>query len=295
MSKTKKEHYVAQSYLKKFANNGKIFVFDKRTRKEFETNVSKVASENYFYDIDPDFLTMSKEPQFIEKYLAQVDGDFVRTRDDILRTIRNKKKITITEKRKMWFFITLQFFRTRGFRDFLVKFVGKQVKASQGIEFPGEGMESLEQAKFMLDPELLTRSYLALTNYIWIVGINKTKQPLYTSDTPVVGRPHKSRLAGFDSEGVEICFPLTPKYVLILLERNYFSTSKRLDGKVRPLNATQVRYSNDMQVVYSNRQIYSRTDDFNQAKDMLDKNPDLGDAERPIYLRTMYQLGLWTH
>jgi hypothetical protein len=156
-------------------------------------------------------------------------------------------------------------------------------------------MESLEQAKFMLDPVLLTRSYLALIEHIWIVGINKTKQPLYTSDTPVVGRPHQSTLAGFDSEGIEICFPLTPKCVLNLLERNHFGNLKRLDGKVRPLNAEQVRYFNHMQVTYSNRQIYSITDDFSHAKDLLDKHPELNDPNRPIYLRTMYQAGLWTY
>lgn len=293
MSKTKTEHYVAKSYLKKFASDGKLFVFDKRSGKEFHPNVVNVASENYFYDIDPSFLTVSEDSQLVEKYFIQVDGDFVRVRDEMLRTINAKKKISIAEKRKMWFFITIQLFRTRGFRDFLVKFVGKQVKASRGIEFPGEGMESLEQAKFMFDPELLTRSYLALTNHIWIIGINRTKQPLYTSDTPVVGRPHQSRLAGPDFEGVEICFPLTPKCVLILLERNHFSHLKRLDGKVRPLNVEQVRYSNHMQVVYSNRQIYSLTEDFSHAKELLDKHPELSDPDRPNYLRSMYQAGLW--
>ena len=52
MTKTKKEHYVPQSYLEKWcSNSGQVFVFDKENETSRINSITDVASENYFYDL----------------------------------------------------------------------------------------------------------------------------------------------------------------------------------------------------------------------------------------------------
>ncbi len=53
MADTKKEHYVPRCYLKNFlAEDGRIFVFDKKLMQQRKPQITEVAMENYFYDID---------------------------------------------------------------------------------------------------------------------------------------------------------------------------------------------------------------------------------------------------
>jgi hypothetical protein len=51
MPGTKKQHYVPQFYLKRFADARKrIYVFDKLTKRSFLASVTDIANERYFYD-----------------------------------------------------------------------------------------------------------------------------------------------------------------------------------------------------------------------------------------------------
>lgn len=46
MSKVKRQHYVPQFYLKRWAND--IWVYDKERKKSFSSSIQSVASSNYF-------------------------------------------------------------------------------------------------------------------------------------------------------------------------------------------------------------------------------------------------------
>ena len=52
--KKKKQHYVPQCYLENWAIDGshQIYVYDKEMNKQRKNNITDVASENYFYDVD---------------------------------------------------------------------------------------------------------------------------------------------------------------------------------------------------------------------------------------------------
>src|SRR5215217_8860375 len=50
---------------------------------------------------------------------------------------------------------------------------------------------SLLHGKFLWNPEFISQVAAALCNHIWIIGINKTEVPLFTSDNPVVRRAHR--------------------------------------------------------------------------------------------------------
>lgn len=83
--KTKKQHYVAQSYLRRFTSDGeRLYVFDKFTKSAFgPTNVVNLAHENYFYDFHDEAVVSAAaaaniDLQSAEKALAVLDGEFNR-------------------------------------------------------------------------------------------------------------------------------------------------------------------------------------------------------------------------
>lgn len=103
MQKTKKQHYVPQSYLKAWAIPGtyQVHVYDKKTDNERVNSINDIASENCFYDINPneifskEFLAALKVEglswdsdelsQGIEHTFAnEVEGDFANILKEII-------------------------------------------------------------------------------------------------------------------------------------------------------------------------------------------------------------------
>jgi hypothetical protein len=75
----KKQHFVPQMYLRRFAHEGRIAVFDKPSGKVFPANVKDVAQERLFYDIPAEVLADVPEgynPQFVEDHLAETEAVF---------------------------------------------------------------------------------------------------------------------------------------------------------------------------------------------------------------------------
>src|SRR5260221_10561198 len=127
-----------------------------------------------------------------------------------------------------------------------------------------------------------------LRHHIWYVGINNTPYPFWTSDNPVVRHAHNKEPFrsnwGLASPGIEIAFPLTPKYVLIMAERSYFSHYAQLEGTAYLLRKENVTFYNSMQVNDSFQQIYSSKSDFSLAVKMCRRNPELTSPNRPRVL-----------
>jgi hypothetical protein len=66
MNKVKNQHYVSQFYLKQWTNNKKqLFVYDKKQKKSFTSNVNVVASSRFFYDLPE--IDDNKKVEIIEK------------------------------------------------------------------------------------------------------------------------------------------------------------------------------------------------------------------------------------
>ena len=49
----KGQHYVPEFYLKRFAKNGKISVYNLLDGNIFSTDVNKIGKKSYFYDLEP--------------------------------------------------------------------------------------------------------------------------------------------------------------------------------------------------------------------------------------------------
>jgi len=321
MSKVKKQHYVPQFYLKRFTYDGeRLFVFDKIAQKQRVANVKDIAHENYFYDIPIDSLHEEVEVnnfdvQVVEKALGGIEGKYSQTIKEVLENLeptnglkrllnflkfRGGRIITKKQKRELSFFITIQFLRTKESRDATAemskKFTEVIFNAFTENNFPEIPADLHPQVEIdkndtklfhlqnLFNPEYVNSITKVLNNHIWILGINKSKQSLYTSDHPVVKNgsiksPFRS-FEGLGSKGIEIAIPLTPNHILLIYEKTFFNELKNLDRKIIDLNEDNVIYYNSLQVLQSYRQIYCSANDFNLVKDMCQENPNLGKSKK---------------
>jgi hypothetical protein len=113
-----------------------------------------------------------------------------------------------------------------------------------------------------------------LREHIYLIGINDTEKPLFTSDHPVVQYPHLG-LNGINSPGIEIAFPIDSKAILIMKEKSHFYKFAKLDGNLFPLTLNDVDFYNQLQVYGSNRFVFCSEDRFDLVEEICKNNPDV--------------------
>src|SRR5215475_2423876 len=121
MSRTKRQHFVPQCYLDRFSTDGRLWVFDKFTRKEYESAPLNVAQERYFYDIPAELLAKVSpdkrvDPQFLEKALSRMEGEYNRQLGEILRDVEHRG-ITREQRVALAPYIVFQLLRTKESRE----------------------------------------------------------------------------------------------------------------------------------------------------------------------------------
>jgi len=293
MPKVKKQHYVPQFYLRRFAIDDKLFLFDKFTQKVVPTNVRDAGSGSYFYDLPQKLMPPEADEideQIVEKALGEMESVFAVALDKSLATVERKRRINQKQKPAMAFFMALQFLRTpeqrqsgieleEALANVLLKFHPDLTDADREyrVKF-NEEYAAFSHAQFMMDPKVWEEFTGILLRHIWIIGVNNTAQPLYTSDNPIVRQPHKQHphmsYSGLASEGIEIDFPLSPRYILLIYERTAFSRYLRLENKCIPISADNVTYFNAAQISQSYRQIYAPSDSFDLVREVCGEHPE---------------------
>ena len=116
-----------------------------------------------------------------------------------------------------------------------------------------------EQAKFLFNKK-------------WVILVNKTKIPLWTSDNPIsfYNNFNYEGNLGIWCSGVEIRFPLTPNLLLFSYDPEVHIPVNNRDKLVQK----QVVLSNETQIRSSTRFIYSPVDNFEIAKLYLKEYPE---------------------
>lgn len=305
MSKVKKQHYVPQFYLKRFTSDGeRLFVYDKFTKTARQSNVKDVAEERYFYD-----------SQQTEKGLGVIEKDFSLAISKVLKNTEPKsvlhkilqrlslnkgKVISRRQKRYLSFFITIQMFRTREYRNTLVELMEKGgqaiVNMMAKMKTPDASPDLYPQIKYdkknasllhtqnLFDRDFLIMMTETINRHIWVIGLNETNQPLYTSDHPVVKRGHIQHpflsFSGVGAKGIEIAFPLSPKCILLMYERTHFKEHEKMDRKQISLINDNVIYYNSLQVYQSYRQVFCNINDFTLVEQVCKKHPDVCSPDR---------------
>jgi hypothetical protein len=297
----KKQHFVPRFYLKQFTyDDYRLYVFDKFKKNLYGSNINDVASERYFYDFPEDPANQHGiDPQLIENALSEIEAGFAKTVGSFLKRAQRETKRIIKPRHKktLSYFIGLQSTRTKEHRSLQKQMIEGSMEAlisktkqddsdDEYLVEVDEAYVSLLQAMSMFNPHLQGQLTKVLLNHIWLLGVNNTTQPLYTSDHPIVKMPHKKdphqiqSYSGFASEGIEIALPLASKYILILCERTFHKHFVSKDGQSIVLDSNGVTYYNSLQVSQSYRQVYCSSNSFVLAEEMCNKHPELCEPDR---------------
>lgn len=230
----KNEHYVPRFYLRRFANNDKIYAYDLEKNNLFQTNINKVGCNNYFYDVDSNVLKESlseykdiykipedifekecEDIQFIEKALSRLEDKFsvLLNKFEMDYSIINDEEFL----RTFFLFLHTQSIRTKGFRNGLEN-IASQTKTwleklniknvNYPIELETKDIAKLNQIKELLSLSSVYKKALSFFDaYDIYIGVNNTDIDFIISDNPM-----SYFLVGFN----DICFPVNSKLSIIM-------------------------------------------------------------------------------
>ena len=319
----KNQHFVPQSYLRRFSpdeDQKRVYVYDKVMKQSLGLiGIRGVANKSYFYDIPLDVIQnlsqrFNKDPHLEEKALQVLESKFNQV-IEVGINVAQGSGADLDQRIWMSLCMAVQLVRTLDYRQQIVGSMERLFEAMMDgvLELAkpelalklrvqakyDEKTAALIHAKFMWNPEFISRIATILYHRIWVIGANDTGLPLFTSDTPVVIQAHKqkeiftpdpkqgpafskaidvvieSKAPGIEGEGTELVFPLNPQCALIILENKYFSYLENKQGRTYSLQPTDVIRLNSLQVVRSNRQLYSVSNDFSLADKLCNDNPDI--------------------
>ncbi|WP_040447153.1 DUF4238 domain-containing protein [Eubacterium ventriosum] len=196
---------------------------------------------------------------------------------------------------KISLYLALQQVRTKEFRQVIIEtyermpllLMKKMAKSEEErellnnirLEWNDENQKKLLHAQMILDEENITKLALVFRDKYWMVLINETGMPFYTSDNPVVRYGHCGQM-GYGSRGIEIAFPINSRLILVLRDRDYFSTDGVLHKHFCKIDEENVIFYNALQVQQSYRYVFCKEEKFDLANDILKKEPELSDINR---------------
>lgn len=273
---------------------------------DFQKLKEDILRDKPDFEFDPEMEKIMQEidPQHMEHFFAdKIESYLFDAVANIIAkyTMTNTNKLLETEVfgeydiPKISLYLTYQLVRSKEFRQFMTEqferlpllFMKKMTKSKSmrnflehvKVELADENQKKLYHAQFLLDPEFINEQAAILCEKIWIVGINITSQPFYTSDNPVVKYGHLEHF-GLASKGIEIAFPITPKLILILRDPEMFSGEFLAHNHFHFISDEEnVIYYNSLQVQQSYRNVFSKEENFDLAKEIVKKEPHLRDPK----------------
>jgi hypothetical protein len=278
MSDPKLHHYVPRFYLKNFCDpSGRLWVWDKVSRKVYPSSPEKVAAGTYFYRV-PEFIGTDVDPLFLEKDLADLEGRAAVIFEEFIPLLDTMKPLQFLqmggdERWTISSYMAVQFLRTADQRDIL-----EFIALSNG--FYKDGITTEEKvnlhAYMLCAGGLIEKISKRIYDSIWMYARNGTKTPFWTSDNPVAFKTADNKMwlkgPGILSKGSYVVFPITPNYVLYCHEREYWSRLEELDTALSPVQLTDemVQHENAGQVFMATRHLLSRFNEFSWANEFVE-------------------------
>lgn len=312
MKKVKNQHYVPQFYLKQWANNKEqLFVYDKKQCKNFPSNISNIASSRFFYDFpEIDELVKNKiriqlkkdgyedvyidslfQQQVLENSFSQLESiispllnKIIKKIDDVNvlseEWIKNYPILTNDDKQIFAHYIASQLVRINKQKNFqeditnqLFDDMKRVYKNNTNDNLIVKVDNDYNEWQYLSNILPLTYEFSKiLESYKWIIYRNFTNMPFYISDSPITQYGQLGNF-GLKEKGVDIRFPLSPKYELIIHEPTFlYEQYSLLDiDNIHILDNTldNIQQSNDLQIQNSESQIYTNLDEYTFIEDRL--------------------------
>ena len=159
----------------------------------------------------------------------------------------------------------------------------KKMLDSFELKVKNKNYKKFLQAHVLTDPEVAMHLAGDFGGKIWIIGYNKTDMDFLTSDNPIVKFGHNG-YSGFNSEGIEIFFPINTKLVLILKDPKFFWYESRNHNLFVEIPVEDVAFMNSLQLQQSYRYVFDKTGNFELVKGMMKRNPKLKDIKHKRFL-----------
>lgn len=275
-------------------------------KDKMRTDLLKIVGTDKWEDVE----AIIGNKKYIEKeHFIGIEGAYSRVLKSIIQksyggskwVIENCRAMAEYEKTLMSFFIATQVIRTKKFRETLGDIVEGAIQTlaykSQMHEKDAKPKEAfqvkadkdfikLQHSMMILQPEPILQLAEILESHVWIMCVNKTQMPFYTSDEPVVKIAHKKDKfishSGFASEGIEIAFPLSPYLLLCMFDKKEYGGLFNDRQFYEMYDLEEVKYYNKHQILHSYRCVYSVSQDFSLAEKFCKDNPELQEYHSDI-------------
>jgi len=214
----KRHHYVPEFLLRNFADDDKIWLFDKHTSKVFRTSIKNAFVEGHFNTVVADKFTLEAEQIFTR---AEA------TAAPILNDIIEKKTVKHLDEEAyaaVTVFVTIQHLRTKQARRTFKLFREHMTKRFPGIPQSELGLPNLtaeegdKYASLDFIVNNLSEFSQAIGEKTLILVERNCPGSFWISDHPVVlhndNAPHGDRSIGLKVPGVQVFMPISPKYAL---------------------------------------------------------------------------------
>jgi len=241
--------------------------------------------------------------QYMEKRMSAMEFNFEQFLKKIINNLKSGNVISLSdeEKKEMSLYIAIQYQRTRTIRNNFEDIIMGTINALVKKESSFKGQIMLENESYILVKKYIKCLHLmmmsdgitikeiadTLYNHVWTFHINKTNIPFYTSDSPVVPIPHffnpYMSCSGLESPGIEVVFPISTNLLLSMYDENDEQNQNRIDKSTDFITKEEdIKFYNNYQLYYSNRCVFSISDDFEAIEELFNKYPELKERKPHI-------------
>jgi len=310
------QHYVPKFFLREFSSgkNEQIWVYDKHTNKQYQTNVKNVAAQRDFYNYEADGDLRTLEPK-----LASLESKAKHILQDVLRK-QSLAGLTSDDRVLLSIFMALQFSRTDAARQGLRAtidgiYAAMKAKAPDNTdwlkavdEYVGDGLSEEKRRQFEVEhvdsaPHTFGPHFLSKH---WFLCRTDARQEFFLGDNPVCLQNSQYRegrgTLGLASKGIEIYMPLSPRLAMALMcpthmdalnwlalhgGDNFDDYSRRLyraavTGDAFDYDPDNVVNLNSLQVMSSERYVFARSPRFELVQEMIGDNARFRTGARPF-------------
>ena|GEM_PF-732733 len=285
---TKNQHFVPQSYMERFGENGKISVYFKDNRRFLPNqNPQNYASDRYYYDASKDELEALmgerielnpelkqyidwNDPQLIEHYFSRSEAetkilfDRIEQKSSVIDADGNIAKIVI--------FLHDLAYRNHTYRDDIARINEVTYQAVSAMTLSGREREYVEKT---YGPEQARNQQLhAITDIAPVLQTNRKLMEEYDMFFATAEKDARFLISDDPAYAVrldfpEFCFPLSGKHALLFRKPNVIAPIMGTDNPVGDrisVSILNVMRYNLLQFCFASRYIFGDVLNLKQMK-----------------------------